>query len=190
MLNVPQNPIEDYQNLQTIGAKTWIPLPGDNTDLYFEELTLLGKAQLAFEASDVHEQITIQTLIGPSVHDDSYGTLHIGPSQFAQILQIGNYLPFNLHLYNGGTIVLPSAVTFQASKNVINGTLGGAVDMAVIDAEVLYGKGAASLPDVIPGRSYSKHYTLNMMGQYLAGMELNSSQLRLVALTFHLAVVS
>ena len=111
----------------------------------------MGKAQLAFEVYDAHEQkITIQTLIGPSVHDDSYGTLHIGPSQFAQILQIGNYLPFNLHLYNGGTIVLPSAVTFQSSKNVINGILGGAVDMAVIDAEVSFGKGAASLPDAIP----------------------------------------
>ena len=47
-------------------------------------------------------------------------------------------------------MILPNAVTFQASKNVIEGKLGGALDMAVLDAEVIFGSEAASLPSAVP----------------------------------------
>nr|XP_054759195.1 uncharacterized protein LOC129265204 [Lytechinus pictus] len=141
-LQVPDTMITDYNNLQTVGTKTWFPATANNME--FDELTLLGNAHLAFEAIESLTLI-VAKVIGPSVHEGSFGTLHIGLYQSFQLNEVDIILPFNLKLYHDATLtILPPGVTFQSSQNFINGRVIGGGDVTVIDAELSYGQHARS----------------------------------------------
>ncbi|XP_071498054.1 uncharacterized protein [Diadema antillarum] len=149
---IKQTEVEDYTNEERLGAKTWVPVVPNALDFSLEEVTLCGSAHLAFEITDSQGlTLEVRNLVGPDVHkSDTFGTLHIGPNQFVRLFQTPTYLPLNLRLYDGGTLVLPDVVTFQSSRSTLDGALGGASTATVIDTQLSLGRGATSLPDVTP----------------------------------------
>ncbi|XP_076091252.1 uncharacterized protein LOC143063127 [Mytilus galloprovincialis] len=105
-------------------GRTWI---SDNNTNHFENLRIKGKANLALHPS-LTDPFQLKSL---KFEGDKTGVLHVGPGQTV-VVQHPDDLEFlvNVYVYQGGTLILPTAFDCYGIDLVIWGTLG-VVDMTI-----------------------------------------------------------
>ena len=141
--------INNYGQLSTDSARTWIPLEtgpkvsftdaslSKSTDTFliehrFQYLTLGGSAHVAFalNSQSYISTFVVETLIG-TFEGDSYGYIHSGARQCVAILKSDFYVPINLQVYRDGSVQLPKRVMLHKNNLNLDGSLSGLQELSV-----------------------------------------------------------
>lgn len=160
-----QTSISDYSNLRKDGARTWIPLPEDEEGFEFEEVVLQGGAHLAMEASlnmSITQQMIISQLSGPVGDSALYGTLHVGPYQYAEIMNAPYFFPSSVRTYSSSILVIPQRLQFHQSHSTFGGAIGGLRELVVSG-------GSLSLQEGFSTLSFSGNNTLHLSSLEIKG---------------------
>lgn len=92
-----------YENVDVDSAATWLLL--NSTHYQFDEIHLLGSAQLAFKSpSNSQAPISIDN---QRMYGDKSGTWHVGYNQRFGIRITDPDMPLNLRVYEHGELTLP-----------------------------------------------------------------------------------
>lgn len=167
-----QTSISDYSNLRKDGARTWIPLPEGEEGFEFEEVVLQGGAHLAMEAilnMSITQQLIINQLSGPVGNSALYGTLHVGPNQYAEIMNTPYFFPSSVRTYTSSVLVIPQRLQFHRSNSTFGGTIGGLRELVVSG-------GSLSLQEGISTLSFSGNNTLHLNSLEIKGGAMLSAR--------------
>lgn len=103
-------------------AKTWIePASGTNSYL-FDEVHILGSAQLGVMA--VGSLKSSVSLHARRVYGDRTGYLHVGYNQNFSVGITEPDIPFNLRVYEQGSVTIPKRAFLQGVSFVSSGKVG------------------------------------------------------------------